>query len=644
MKKSKRKKNKIERKIFHSGKLNEMKNAIQIHKNVPLYNIFFENSIKNDINSYCDINIYNVDNIDTNKYQFKNDIIQKINRKTKKPNVLLSCKKIIILPDSKQKKIILNMFEGYRKAYNLTLKFIKTREYRRKKYLLNKNIENEHIENENIESENIETEHIETEHIEIEHIESENIETKHIESENIESENVESEHVETKHIESENSKKTKEEKKKELLEKVDKLRKNNNLITDFSIIRTYFIKNELKYLAKKYKTPVHTLAYAVKLACASYKSALTNLRNGNIRYFNVRYLKQNKNSHIMDIEKTAFSNNSFFSTILGKYIKTKPLYNGVLFNFKSVKNDSKLHYNKKTKRFTLLVPEEYTEHYNKKLKLYEETKDITIDKTLKQRNINKPKNKLLIKKEKYISIDPGLRTFLNCISNDKYIEIGKNMRDNYYKLFKKIDDIEKSEYFKDKNKINNKKTYNIKTKIKRTNKCRNKKENKLYRFYNKININENLDINEKTKLINKCTENLKHKLKNKIHKRIINITSDIHWKIINYLTNHYNHISIGKWSTKSIIKNDKSILNSYNKRFAQSLSFYTLLQRLEFKCRARNISLRIQDEYYTSKVCTNCTYKNDMLGGNEIFNCPSCNISIKRDYNGARNIMLKSLL
>ena len=599
MKKSKKKKNKIEKEIFHSGKLNEMKNAIKKHKNVPLYNIFFDNNIKNDINSHCDINIYDIDNIDINKYQFKNDIVQKINRKTKKPNILLSCKKIIILPDSNQKKIILNMFEGYRKAYNLTLKFIKTREYRRKKSLLNKNIENENIDIENIENENIENENIE---------------------------------------------KTKEDKKKELLEKVNKLRNNNNLITNFSIIRTYFIKNELKYLAKKYKTPVHTLSYAVKLACASYKSALTNLRNGNIRYFNVRYLKQNKNSYIMDIEKTAFSNTSFFSTILGKYMKTKPLYNGKLFDFKSIKNDSKLHYNKKTKRFTLLVPEEYTEHYNKKLKLYEEMKDITINKTLKQRNINKPKDKVLIKKEEYISIDPGLRTFLNCISNDKYIEIGKNMRDNYYKLFKKIDDIEKTEYFKDKNKIMNKKTYNIKTKIKRTNKCRNKKDNKLYRFYNKININENLDINEKTNLINKCTEKLKHKLKNKIYKKITNITTDIHWKIINYLTNHYNHISIGKWSTKSIIKNDKSILNSYNKRFAQSLSFYTLLQRLEFKCRARNISLRIQDEYYTSKVCTNCAYKNDMLGGNEIFNCSSCNINIKRDYNGARNIMLKSLL
>jgi putative transposase len=47
----------------------------------------------------------------------------------------------------------------------------------------------------------------------------------------------------------------------------------------------------------------------------------------------------------------------------------------------------------------------------------------------------------------------------------------------------------------------------------------------------------------------------------------------------------------------------------------------------------RNISLKIQDERYTSKVCIRCMYKHDKLGGNNIFYCPSCNLCIKRDYN-----------
>ena len=36
-------------------------------------------------------------------------------------------------------------------------------------------------------------------------------------------------------------------------------------------------------------------------------------------------------------------------------------------------------------------------------------------------------------------------------------------------------------------------------------------------------------------------------------------------------------------------------------------------------------------------------YKDENLGGNKIFNCKNSNIQLDRDYNGARNIMLKSL-
>jgi putative transposase len=38
-----------------------------------------------------------------------------------------------------------------------------------------------------------------------------------------------------------------------------------------------------------------------------------------------------------------------------------------------------------------------------------------------------------------------------------------------------------------------------------------------------------------------------------------------------------------------------------------------------------------------------CGCKNENLGGSKIFNCNKCKITMDRDYNGARNIMLKSL-
>ena len=119
--------------------------------------------------------------------------------------------------------------------------------------------------------------------------------------------------------------------------------------------------------------------------------------------------------------------------------------------------------------------------------------------------------------------------------------------------------------------------------------------------------------------------------------------NDTHWKIINYLTNTYKTIIIGKWSTKSIISNDSSIFNGLDKRIIQNLSFYSFLEKLKYKCLTENVNLNIIDEHYTSKMCTSCRNLKKDLRGNKIYNCTTCNISINRNYNGSRNIFLKSI-
>jgi len=114
-------------------------------------------------------------------------------------------------------------------------------------------------------------------------------------------------------------------------------------------------------------------------------------------------------------------------------------------------------------------------------------------------------------------------------------------------------------------------------------------------------------------------------------------------RIIDYLTSSYKNIVIGKWSTKSIIRKDDSVLTSLTKRVAQNLSFYKFLQRLQYKCKIRENSLKIQDEWYTSKTCSMCGCKNENLGGSKIFNCNKCKITMDRDYNGARKDVAKIL-
>ena len=100
------------------------------------------------------------------------------------------------------------------------------------------------------------------------------------------------------------------------------------------------------------------------------------------------------------------------------------------------------------------------------------------------------------------------------------------------------------------------------------------------------------------------------------------------------------NIIIGNWSTKGCVSK-KTFLNKMTKRIILKLRYYNFLQRLTYKCKVYNKNLYVIDEAYTSKVCSNCCNENVKLGSSKTFNCKNCNISLDRDFNGCRNILLK---
>ena len=200
-------------------------------------------------------------------------------------------------------------------------------------------------------------------------------------------------------------------------------------------LRTHYLKQTKVVIMNRYGIKSHMLDGAIKSACSSYKSALTNLRNGHITHFRIRYLKDTKPSRVLDIEKQYFAKNksTFCSKELGDTIKT---YNN--FDLSEIKNkygsECKLHYNKKINRFTLLVP-------------------------LKEKTESNKRNNL-------VSIDPGIRTYLTGISENHIVEIGTNLYDITKKELDKIDKMNIS----DKNdtikkKYENKKYEKIKNRI-----------------------------------------------------------------------------------------------------------------------------------------------------------------------------------
>jgi hypothetical protein len=336
------------KKKYNNLKYQELLYSIKKYSNyVPLYNIFFENNNRLETNSIFNMYNYNVSEHINYCYEFKNDL----DFDEKK---IIACKKIILEPSEEQKNKLLNMLEGYRLVYNKTIKFFKERRYN---YIHEPK----------------------TKVIEI----TENIKSKAKKSEvEIEKDVIFTVNKILRNI-------CKEEDKEKRIEKVDKLKQNNNIITDEKIIRTYFLKKDIDRISKEYKTPVHCLDYAVKLACSSYKSALENLKLGNIKHFNLSYIKKTKKSLVMDIEKAAIKSDTIYPSLMGKILKNRENleYSNIF--------DCKIHYNSDKKQFTLLVP------------------------------IEKDKN--IIENNNWICIDPGIRKFLNCKTNNGFIEIGKNL-------------------------------------------------------------------------------------------------------------------------------------------------------------------------------------------------------------------------
>jgi len=338
---------------------------------------------------------------------------------------------------------------------------------------------------------------------------------------------------------------------------------NEKTILNFKQLRTYHLKSIRNEIIAKSQLPVqkdtkiktHILDTAIQLACANYKSAITNLRRGHIKHFRIRYWKIIKDYSILGIEPSYFRQGSLCPKIFGDI---ECYYNGEKFDLNQIgtvyKSECKILYERKTNKYTLLVPEKVDTNH-------------------------------IVHKKEFISLDPGIRTFMTGLSENEVIKIGDNCQSKIKKLLKKTDRLE------------------------------------AYKVQNKK--------------IRKQLCNTRFKLKNLI--------ADLHWKSINFLTNNYKTILIGDLSVKGITNKKTSVLNKITKRIGVALSFYTYRQRLKYKCSINNCIYMEVNEKYTSKMCSNCSHYNENLGNNKIYNCSRCKTTFDRDVNGCRGICLKMI-
>lgn len=164
-----------------------------------------------------------------------------------------------------------------------------------------------------------------------------------------------------------------------------------------------------------------------------------------------------------------------------------------------------------------------------------------------------------------------------------------------------------------------------------------------YQQSNLLNtLNQKLDkIKEsKTKLFtrNNRVKNKKRVL-NRIECKKINIVDNMHWRIINDLCKNYDVICLERFNSSKCVKNNN--LSKFSKRNLNDLKHFQFRQRLKFKAENQGVELILVNPYLTSKYCSSCgNVKYDLDLKERIYNCSKCNLSLCRDINACKNMLM----
>lgn len=194
------------------------------------------------------------------------------------------------------------------------------------------------------------------------------------------------------------------------------------------------------------------------------------------------------------------------------------------------------------------------------------------------------------KQNNIIALDPGVRTFLTGYSSDEVVEYGN-------KISKRLEKIQ----------------LRINKKISAANTT---KSSRL-----------------KKKILKRCS---------KLRAKIKGIVSDFHWKVAKHLTSNYSCILLPEYKTSKMTRKD-SKLRKDSRKDILSLSNYKFKEIIKYVANnTPRCEVIICNESYTSKTCGSCGEINEKLGSLKHFKC-KCGFNMDRDWNGARNVLIRSL-
>ena len=131
---------------------------------------------------------------------------------------------------------------------------------------------------------------------------------------------------------------------------------------------------------------------------------------------------------------------------------------------------------------------------------------------------------------------------------------------------------------------------------------------------------------------------------NRIHFKIRNLIDEVHKKMVKWLLSNYDLVLLPDFNTQQMVRKGKRKISSKTAWAMLTWSHYRFKQRLLFKAQEYpHCKVLIVNEAYTSKTCGQCGKIHDKLGASKVFKCHSCAFTWDRDWNGARNVLLKFL-
>ncbi|NEO10126.1 MULTISPECIES: transposase [unclassified Moorena] len=203
------------------------------------------------------------------------------------------------------------------------------------------------------------------------------------------------------------------------------------------------------------------------------------------------------------------------------------------------------------------------------------------------------------KEDRVIALDPGIKTFLTGFDGKNYIEIGSNDIGRIQRLCQQLD--------------------RLMSRIDLSSAKRQRRSR---------SVRQSAAMREAA-----------HRLRQKIQ----DLIKDCHNKSASFLVHNYKLIFIPTFETSQMVVKSARKLNKKTARNLLTWSHYKFRQHLIQMADRNDVKVVLVNESYTSKTCPQCGHIHERLGGNKKFQCPKCGFSLPRDWNGARNIMIRAL-